>query len=106
MVAVIKKDMPTLVSNKTPLQVAKFHEPSLGFLLGTHAVEYSSMKNAVEKLKSKHSLLLIVDNKRFHFIKDIADQEQIKLKVIHQLRAFEYPNGRFKTYDFITLKHK
>lgn len=102
-VSAIGNSAPNLVSKNLPLQIINYNEPSLGFLIGTDNARMTLSSDALAKLINHKSKLILINHYDLNMLLALAELQHVKLSVVTNVHAFEYPVGSYMTYSLVTL---
>lgn len=88
---------PNRINEQKPLLSIGYNEPSLVFMLGTHRVAFPSEDQALGKIKTEKSELVLIDQPlKDNFIHK-ANVKNIKLKLLKAMSGYNYSRGKWIT---------
>lgn len=102
----IEKTIPGQINAENPLWVIGYGEPSLVFLLGTHAVKFEDIHNAANDIiKSGYTYpqYAIIDADFEEQFKIFAKKQQLLVISLQTIHTFNYNKGRWITLKLLFL---
>ncbi len=99
---IIKKNIPGEINNRHPLIVIGYSEPSLVFLLGTHAVKFEDTSKAFKRLKSSPTYALVEKDTQEKFLAE-AQASHLSPQALDMLTSFNYTKGHWVTLTLYRL---
>lgn len=82
-------DLKTISPTK-PLLAVDFEEPSLVFNLNTKLVQFSTLEQAMERLKSDPSRIMVVPETTYN---RVSEQDKLAYKILSETKGFNYSKG-------------
>jgi 4-amino-4-deoxy-L-arabinose transferase-like glycosyltransferase len=97
----IEETIPGKISNKYPLISIGYAEPSLVFLLGTHAVKFEDIPQAIKNLNSSSYVLVDKDSQE-NFL-SAAQANMLFPQPLQTITSFNYTKGHWVTLTLYRL---
>jgi hypothetical protein len=98
-VQAIRDHASSLISEKSPLILVNYNEPSLAFYLGTKKVMQAPAD--LKKLETNSSLVLI-NTESYDILKK---QPAVSGRIMASISAYNYSHGKWETYNLARLTH-
>ena len=93
----IQQHASTAVSAAQPLQTVGYAEPSLVFLLGTHAVHNTTLQNALSALATNQSQLLLIDQGQQAVLQHALTGRKLSLRHLATISGSNYSRSHAAT---------